>query len=110
MADVGDAKQVKDKKTRAQIIRDDEIRDFHRLLKDSAFRAVLWRFLEMCNIYDSAPQVQMERFEGRRDIGLRIMEEIFTVNPEAYTLIRSEAESRKVQSMGSRDPINEGKQ
>ena len=95
MGDVGDEAEVISKKSAYKLKQEDEIHQLYELLEDYKFRAFLWRILEMCNIYSSAPITGMDRFEGQRDIGLKILDEIFTANPEGYTLLRREAESRK---------------
>ena len=109
MADVGDEKEYKEKKSLHQLNEEDEKRQLYQLLEDPKFRRFAWRVLGWCNIYGAAPVNNMERFEGQRDIGLKLLEEIFTANADAYTLLRTEAESRKNKLMGSRDPIKKGK-
>jgi len=109
MADVGDEKEYKEKKSIHQLNQEDEKVELYRLLDDYKFRRFLWRILEWCQMYSAAPNNNMERFEGGRDIGLRLLEEIFTANADAYTMMRAEAESRKHGLVGSRDPIKKGK-
>ena len=95
MGDVGDEAEVLSKKSAYKLKQEDETHQLYELLEDYKFRAFLWRVLEKCNIYSSAPITGIDRFEGQRDVGLKILDEIFTANPEGYTIMRSEAESRK---------------
>ena len=95
MGDVGDEAEVISKKSAYKLKQEDEIHQLYELLEDYKFRAFLWRVLEKCHIYSSAPITGIDRFEGQRDVGLKILDEIFTANSEGYTIMRSEAESRK---------------
>ena len=95
MSDVGDEVEVISKKSAYKLKQKDEAQQLYELLEDYKFRAFLWRILEMCHIYSSAPLTGMDRFEGQRDMGLKILDEIFTANPEGYTMMRREAESKK---------------
>lgn len=98
MVDLGDKKQVKDRKTSAQAIRADELDDIKYLLGEYKFRSFIWRLVAQCGIYSSAPRdpVDMSRAAGKEDIGLWLISEILDSHPQGYSLIRDEAVAREV--------------
>ena len=53
--DVGDPKQVKAKKSKHQLAREQEIADLHAILQTYGGRAFIWRVLEQCELYRAAP-------------------------------------------------------
>lgn len=61
------------------------------LLGTEEGREVLWRILEECGIY--RPVADMIG-EGKRRVGLWLLEEVFTADDEAYTILRKEAVAR----------------
>ena len=102
--DVGDEDQVKPKIAKGKLDRQEEIQQLYDLLENYRFRKFLWEgVLARCNINSRAPLEGLERFEGRRDVGLELIEEVWTANPEAFTMMMLEAESRKQGSTVSHD-------
>lgn len=103
MADVGDKKQVKEKKAVHQLAREKEVAELHGLLETYGGRAFLWRLLEKCGIYKASGNDPYDVFrgEGKRDIGLWALEEVFNANVEAYTMMRNEAVSREAANGGN---------
>ena len=106
--DVGDVKQVKKKKSAVKLKRDQEIEEFYQILNTYGGRAFIWRLIEQCGVYNAASPdlTMMTRGEGSRDIGLWVLNEVFTSKPEAYTIMRKEAVIR--QGVVSRDTTEEG--
>jgi hypothetical protein len=94
--DVGDENEVKPKLSAYQLEQKEEQEQLSYLLQDYAFRRYMWRIISRCGLYDSAPVEGVGRFEGRRDVGLSVVEDIFTSDAEAYTVIRREADLRKI--------------
>jgi hypothetical protein len=97
MADVGDEVEVK-KETRAFKLEEQrEQEEFRAVLQTPGGRATIWRILQECGLYSSAvgDATEVFRFEGRRDIGLWVMGEVFTSDPKAYTIMRNEADTRQ---------------
>ncbi len=92
--DVGDEEQVKSKKSVHKLERDVEIAELGVLLQDYRMRKFLWRVLEMCRYGDPAPYIDIKRFEGRRDVGVELVEEIWTSDLQAYTIMMREADAR----------------
>lgn len=94
--DTGDEKQVKTRKATHTLAREKEVAEFHELLQTYGGRSFLWRLISECGLHHSAPHDMVEayRLDGRKDIGIWVENEIFTVDPTAYTIMRNEAVSR----------------
>lgn len=95
--DTGDEQKVKIKKTAHELRRDRELEETRKLLQTYGGRAFVWRLLSVCGVYNQAPgsSDDIARFEGKRDIGLHILNEVFTSDPNAYTIMRNEASERQ---------------
>ena len=95
--DAGDEGQVKKKKTKAQIRREQDKEDLKEILLSPGGRRFLWKILSECRIYDISftGDVWTAFNEGKRQIGLRLIEDIFDASPNAYTEMRLEATQRK---------------
>ena len=94
--DVGDEKQVKASK-KADKLRSMEQREFlEAVVSTAGGRAVLWDILCQCELFAVAPYDPgyTQRFEGKRDLGLWLMKELFTADMKAYNIMRDEAASR----------------
>lgn len=94
--DVGNPAEVKERKTKTELSREREIEELRQLLETYGGRSYIWRLLDMCGVYKTSFTGNSTTFfnEGRRDIGLRILEELFEASPNVYTLMRSEAIER----------------
>ena len=105
MADTGDEKEVKNKKAVYQLAREKELAELHQVLSTYGGRAFMWRLLEKCGVYSAATGECKDvfRFEGQRDIGLWVLEELFTAKSDTYSIMRSEAEARDLQLRGKTD-------
>lgn len=114
MSDRGDERVVKKYKKANRLLRETEIEELNAILATYGGRRLIWRMLSQCGLYSSAPldPADTQRFEGKRDIGLWIIEEMFTASPNAYTLIRSDAAARDATrqqiEQASRDATEEG--
>lgn len=95
--DAGDEGQVKKKKTKTQIHKEQDIEDLKGILDSAGGRRFLWKLLEECGVYKISFTGNSHTFfnEGKRQIGLRLIEDIFDASPSAYTEMRSEATQRK---------------
>jgi hypothetical protein len=94
--DVGDERQVKQQKQKKRNARDQELEDLRSILKTSGGRAFLWRLLAESK-YNSHGFIEggfAQFVQGQRSIGGWVMEEVFTADPNSYTLMRVEAEDR----------------
>ena len=63
-------------------------------------REWFWELLTICKTNDadhpSNELGHVMRQAGRRDVGLEMIEQLFTADPEAYTLMRREADERAI--------------
>lgn len=100
--DVGDPKQVKAKKSKHQLAREQEIADLHAILQTYGGRAFIWRVLEQCELYRAAPggSEAMARQAGKRDLGLWTIEELDVADGTAYSKMRDEAVTRQTKQKG----------
>lgn len=106
--DAGDEKQVRKRKTKAQLAREREVEELRVLLKTKPGRDLLWRVLSQCKIYtfDFLPDGNQLYFDhGKRSIGGWLLQEVFTADAGAYTLMQSEAKeaTQKFLGNGERD-------
>jgi len=92
--DVGDVKQVSKKKQKRKHRRDQELEDLRRVLDMAGGRNFIWRLLSECGIYHSSfageYPLTMANNEGKRQIGLWTLEEIFDASPHTYALMQKE--------------------
>lgn len=95
--DMGDEDQVEEREKKIKLAQEREIEDLREVLATRVGRALVWRLLERCHIYHSAPLDLQEitRFEGGRDVGLWLWNECFTSNPNAYSIMQQEATDRE---------------
>lgn len=94
--DVGDEAQQKDRK-KAYKLRAMEQQEFlQQVVSTVGGRAVIWDMLCKCDMFRPVPLDDglAQRHGGKRDIGLDIMNELFTADMKAYNLMRDEAVSR----------------
>jgi hypothetical protein len=77
--DFGDDEQVRHKKKAFEIEALQEKDNLRKVLDTYEGRAFLWRILSECGIYQAADIKGIERFEGKRDIGLWLVAEIHNV-------------------------------
>lgn len=95
--DVGDKVQVKERKTKLQLVREKETEELRIILSTYIGRAFYWRLLSKCGVYKCSfngdPNVTIFN-EGQRNIGLWALEALLLVGSEVYTLMRNEASER----------------
>ena len=92
--DVGDQRQVKDRKVQHKLRRQREVEKLGQMLKDKDNRAFVWRILENCGVYHTSftgNDATTNFNEGKRQIGLMILEELSEVDPSAFSLMQREA-------------------
>tara|TARA_R100001377_G_C3192779_1_gene111300 strand:- start:2296 stop:2610 length:315 start_codon:yes stop_codon:yes gene_type:complete len=90
--DAGDPAHVKRKKTRAQIKREGENEDIKQVLETQSGRNYIWKLLTSCGIYKSSFTGNSTTFfnEGKRSIGLEMLEDILKTVPNAYAKMSAE--------------------
>lgn len=91
--DAGDTVSVQKRKTKKELKREQEIAEFKSILSTKPGRALMWRILSICGVYKTSFTGNSTTFfnEGKRAVGLEILTEIFKSDPNAYGLMRIEA-------------------
>jgi len=91
--DVGDEKQVKQSKKKFELVRDRELEEIRRILKEEWGRGFLHRILGECHTYRSTSNSDahtMAVLSGQRDIGLWLLSEIEQADPNGYVKLLQE--------------------
>ena len=93
MSDTGDVKQVRKRRTKAQLANQKNTEELRRLLADKKMRDFMWRLLEQCKVYHTTftgagPTTFFN--EGQRQVGLWLLNEIFDSDIRAYALMQTE--------------------
>lgn len=85
-------KKKRDKKEIHKRVRDREIADIKKLLSIPEGRRVIWRILEESGIFKSSFTGNSTTFfnEGKRDIGLLVLEEVMKADMGKFTQMQSE--------------------
>ena len=91
--DTGDFKDVKKKKTKAQLAHLKNTEELRKLLEDKKMRDFLWRLLEQCKVYHTTftgegPTTFFN--EGQRQVGLWVLNEVFDSDVRVYALMQTE--------------------
>lgn len=96
MTNVGEVKQVKRSKARHNLEQQRQDEELREVLDTYSGRAVIWRILGSCALYQAAPgdKDQAYRQSGRRDVGLELIANLDKVNKTAYSIMANEAVSR----------------
>ena len=96
--DTGDETQAKAARFKQGLIGTAEDEALRTVLSTYAGRAVFWRLLSACRIYSDSftGDERTYYYEGKRSIGLGIIEMIENVNPHVMAQIRDEAVERQV--------------
>lgn len=95
VGNAADPKQVKaaDKKEKEQDRQEGE--DIKSVLSTPAGRRFIWRYLGICGIFQSSYTGESaETFfnEGKRNVGLALLNDVTGVSPEAYLQMMQEAQ------------------
>ena len=97
-ADVGDVASVKVKRSRVQRLQDTNDEELRAVLSQPVGRAVVWRILQSCGIYQSSlnpDAMEMAAAEGRRNLGLWLMAEVHSADAQAYARMQGEAVAKE---------------
>jgi hypothetical protein len=100
--DAGNEADVKKRKTKAQLKREREIEEVKQVLSTVSGRATIWRILDWCGVYRTSFTGNSETFfnEGKRNIGLKLIEEIFASDKNAFYLMSREATDKQEDNNG----------
>lgn len=91
--DTGDVKQVHKKKNKRKIKRDQEIEDLRQVLEMAGGRNFIWRLLQQCGVYHTSftgEALETSFNEGKRQMGLWTLDELFEASPHTYALMQKE--------------------
>ena len=94
--DVSNPRQVRKKKSKHKLLEEEDKLLLQAAMSTQEGRLVLWRIICKCKVHQSCmtnDPIQMARFEGNRDIGTWLIDQIFTADPKSYILMRDEAVS-----------------
>jgi len=71
--------------------------DLKHVLSSKEGRAVIWRYLEECGIFQSSMGLDAWIYfkEGKRSIGLKLLQEVMSVDESKYLLMAKEAKELK---------------
>lgn len=99
MPDHGDPEDIRQVKTRQELLALDKAEAVGHLLDSYGGRAWLWDMLAHCQIYSDAlfcgEDTHRTAFNaGRRSAGLALLTEIMAVRPNAYVRMQVEADER----------------
>jgi hypothetical protein len=87
---------VKERKTKAQLTRQQELEDLRLLMTDQRFRRFMWQLLSRCRIYQLSytGDAALTNFnEGMRQIGLATLADVHKIAMEDYLRMVSEVKS-----------------
>jgi hypothetical protein len=92
--DVGEEADVRTARQKAALVKDYRAECWRRVLGTREGRAVIWEILGKTGIYEQShlsTSLVMAAQAGKRDLGISLTSDIFTIEPEAYTLMQREA-------------------
>ncbi len=94
--DVGDEGKVAERDSEINLRKLREKERLAAVLNSYEGREFVWNLLSWCELFHSAPldQGEIVRFEGKRDVGLFVLDKCFTSAPDAYNLMQQEARAR----------------
>ncbi len=94
---LGEFDEVSKRDSLIKILEREKVERFGTCLHTYEGREFVWNLLEWCNVFSVAPLVldEIQRYEGRRDVGLHVLDKLFTSYYDAYSLMQIEAEKRQ---------------
>jgi hypothetical protein len=94
--DVGDEGVVKVKAEKRKNKRQQEVEDLRNLLSTQAGRSFMWRLLSYCGVYKTSFTGNSTTFfnEGKRQVGLHLLDEVFEADANAFSKMQTEAVER----------------
>lgn len=90
--DVGDLDQLRAEVQAYELERAKEFEAIRLVMKTKTGRSFIWRLMTECKLYEAAPDKRRtrDRCDGKRDIGLWIMNELDDADPKLYSKMRDE--------------------
>ena len=91
--DAGDALQVSDRKEKLRFSARNGAEQFRALMEQKLFRAFVWRLLAEAQVFQPIMTGNSYTFmnEGKRQMGLWVLEQINRICPELYVAMTKEA-------------------
>lgn len=99
--DTGDVEQVKGRKRKDQILREQRANDLRSIMSVPHGRRFLWEHIGSCGVFRSAfnsDALVMAFNEGSREIGLKLYVELLEADPKGCVLMQQEAATYKEES------------
>jgi hypothetical protein len=93
VTNAADASQVNSASGKERRGRDKDLEDLRAILALESGRRFIWRYLGECGVFRSSwePSAKIHFNEGRRDIGLRLLDDVMNANPQSYITMMAEA-------------------
>ena len=90
-----DEKQVKKADKKEKMIDSRNLEDMKFILQTVQGRRFIWRYLGLCGVFKSSFTGNSETFlnEGKRLVGLTLLNDINEADPDSYTRMMKEARS-----------------
>lgn len=96
--DVGDVKQVKQRKNKAELVMERNTEELRQILSTPGGRYYLWKLMHISGMYNRSytpDPYQMALAIGARDVGLMIREDILSAHPSIFNTMEIEAKERE---------------
>jgi hypothetical protein len=97
--DAGDETSVEKRKTLKQLQKELEDEQLKQILDTKAGRAFFWRLLQYCRVFSTtfSPGLsdQSAFNEGMRNVGLKVLKDIITLDKKLYNLMTNENQKDK---------------
>ncbi|KKN58458.1 hypothetical protein LCGC14_0551900 [marine sediment metagenome] len=95
--DMGDEGQVQGRRDKTRIAKEQEQEELRQVLQTQVGRAIIYRLMRECGTYHSVFDTNalvMAFNEGRRHVGLTLLEEVLTDHNNAYIMMQHEANEK----------------
>ena len=90
--DTSDESQVSERRKKGSLKQLQDAEDLRLVLSTRGGRRFVWKLLSDCGLLeDHPPGLLLERFMGRRQVGLRVFRDVEAADPSAYVRMSEEA-------------------
>lgn len=88
-----DQESVKEKQKQVQLKRLQDKDDLKWILSDPKGRRFIWKYLSFCGVFRTSFTGNSQTFfkEGERNIGLRLFDEVFEADEDAFLKMKKES-------------------
>ena len=95
--DAGDATQVGERREKLKVKERGDGEQFKALMEQRAFRAFVWRLLAEAQVFQPIMTGNSYTFmnEGKRQMGLWVLEQINRICPDLYVVMAKEAAAKE---------------